>query len=64
MRTLKDQDEVKEVELEENSEEAEDRVDATIVMNRVTWLEIVLIQGDHGSLTAEPTNMQLKTAQR
>jgi hypothetical protein len=67
MRTLRDQDEVEEVELEETSEEEEleeeDRADATTVMNRVTWLEIVLIQGDHGALTAEPMDMQPKTAQ-
>ena len=67
MKTRKDQEEVEEVELEEISEEEEledeDQEDVINVMNKVTWPEIVLIQGDHGALTIETTNMQLKTAQ-
>jgi hypothetical protein len=67
MRTLRDQDEVEEVELEEISEEEElveeDRADVITVMNKVIWLEIVLIQGDHGALTAEPMDTQPKTSQ-
>jgi hypothetical protein len=67
MKTLRDQEEVEEVELEEILEEEEleeeDQADVTTVMNKVTWLEIVLIQGDHGALTAEPTDTQPKTAQ-
>jgi hypothetical protein len=49
--------------LEEEELEDEDQADVITAMNKVTWLEIVLIQGDHGALTAEPTDMQLKTAQ-
>jgi hypothetical protein len=67
MKTLRDQDEAEEVELVESSEEEklveEDREDVITVMSRVTWLETVLIQGGHGVLTAEPTDMQPKTAQ-
>jgi hypothetical protein len=67
MKTHRDQEEVEEVELEETSEEEElgeeDQEDVITVMNKVTWPEIVLIQGDHGALTAEPMDMQLKTVQ-
>jgi hypothetical protein len=65
MKTLRDQDEVEEVELAESSEEEklaeEEQEDVITVMSRVTWLETVLIQGSHGFLTAEPTDMQSKT---
>ena len=67
MKTLRDQEEVEEVEPEETLEEGElgeeDQADATTVMNKVTWPEIVLMQGDHGSPTTEPTDTQLKTSQ-
>jgi hypothetical protein len=67
MKTLRDQDEAEEVELAEISEEEElveeDQVDVITMMNRVTWLETVLTQGDHGVLIAEPMDTQLKTAQ-
>jgi hypothetical protein len=57
MKTLRDQEEVEEVELEETSEEEElgeeDQEDVITVMRKVSWLEIVLIQGGHGALTAE-----------
>jgi hypothetical protein len=66
MKPLRDREEVKEVELEETSEEEEsgeeDQVDATTVMSKSTWLEIVPTQGSHGALTVEPMGMQLKTA--
>jgi hypothetical protein len=42
----------------------EDQVDATTVMSKATWLDIVLTRGGHGALTAEPMGTQLKTAQR
>jgi hypothetical protein len=67
MKTHRDQEEVEEVELEETSEEGElgeeDQADVTTVMNRVTWLEISLIQDDHGALIVDPTDTQPKTAQ-
>jgi hypothetical protein len=63
METLKDQEELEEVELEETSEEEElgeeGQEDFITVMRKVTWLEAVLIQGDHGALFAEPTGTQL-----
>jgi hypothetical protein len=53
MKTLRDKDEVEEVELEDISKEEEsveeDQADVITVMKRVIWLEIVLIQGDHGA---------------
>jgi hypothetical protein len=67
MKNHRDQEEVEEVELEEISEEEEleyeDQVDVITMMNKVTWPEIVLIQGDHGALTIEPTDRQLNIAQ-
>jgi hypothetical protein len=67
MKTLKDREEVEEVEPEETSEEKElgeeGQADVTTVMRKVTWLETVLIQGDHGALTTEPMGTQLKTTQ-
>ena len=67
MKPLKDREEVEEVELEETSEEEEpgeeDQVDATMVMSKATWLEIVLTQGGYGVLTTEPMGTQLKTTQ-
>ena len=55
------------MEPEETSEEEglgeEFQLYVITVMSKVTWLEIVLIQGDHGSLIEEPTGTQLKTAQ-
>jgi hypothetical protein len=68
MKTLRDQKEVEEVEMEETSEEEEleeeDQEYVTTVMNKVSWLEIVLIQGNHGVLTAYPTDTQSKTVER
>jgi hypothetical protein len=65
MKTLRDWEEVEEVEPEETSEEEElgeeGQEDVITVMRKVTWLEIVLIQGSHGALTAEPMGTQLKT---
>jgi hypothetical protein len=56
MKTLRDQEEVKEVEPEESLEEEElgeeGQVNVIIVMRKATWLETVIIQGDHGALTA------------
>jgi hypothetical protein len=47
MKSLRDWEEVEEVELEENSEEEEpgeeDQVGSTTVRIKATWLEIVLI---------------------
>jgi hypothetical protein len=67
MKTLGDQEEVEEEELENilEEEELEDEDQEYVIteMNKVTWPEIFLVQGDHGSLTAEPKDMQLKTAQ-
>ena len=67
MKTLRDREEVKEVELEDILEEEELReegeADIITVMRKATWLETVLIQGDHGALIAEPMGTQLKTAQ-
>jgi hypothetical protein len=64
MKPLMDWEEVEEVDLEENLEEEEpveeDQIDATTVMRKATWLDIVLIRGDHGALTKEPMSMQLK----
>ena len=40
----------------------EGQVDVIIVMRKVTWLETILIQGGHVSLTAKPMGTQLKTA--
>jgi hypothetical protein len=63
MKTLKDQEEVEEVELEEISKEEKlgdkDQEDVITMMNKVTWPDIVLIQGAHGALTTEPTETQL-----
>jgi hypothetical protein len=67
MKPLKDWEEAEEVGPEETSEEEElgeeDQVDATTVMRKVTWLGIVLNRDDHGALTAEPMDTQLKTSQ-
>jgi hypothetical protein len=66
MKTLREQEEVEEVGLEETLEDEglgeEGQEYVTILMRRVTWLDIVLIQGGHGSLIAEPMGMQLKIA--
>jgi hypothetical protein len=66
MKTLRDQGEVKEVEPEENLEEEElgeeDQEDVITMMRKVTWLDIVLIQGGHGALITEPTDMQQNIA--
>ena len=55
------------MEPKETSEEEElgeeDQEDVTTVMNKVSWLEIVLIQGNHGAITTEPIDTQFKTAQ-
>jgi hypothetical protein len=65
MKTLRDQEEVEEVEREEISEEEElgeeGQADVITVMRKVTWLEIVLIQDDHGALTAKPMGTQMNT---
>jgi hypothetical protein len=67
MKTLREREEVKEVEpeetLEEEELEEEDQADVITVMSKVTWLETVLIQGDHGALATEPMCTQLKIAQ-
>jgi hypothetical protein len=52
-----------EVDLEEGGMEEEDQVDATIVMNKETWLETFLTQDDHGVHTTELMFMQPKIAQ-
>jgi hypothetical protein len=66
MKTLRDQEEVEEVELEETSEEEElgeeGQANVITVMSKATWLETVLIQGGHGALTAEPMGMQLNNS--
>jgi hypothetical protein len=55
MKPLRDREEVERVELEETSKEEElgeeNQVDATTVMSKATWIEIVLIRGNHGYLT-------------
>jgi hypothetical protein len=55
------------VKLEETSEEEEtkeeNQVYSTNVMGKSTWLDIVLTRGDHGALTIEPMDTQLKTTQ-
>jgi hypothetical protein len=67
MKTLRDQEEVEEVESEETSEEEElgeeGQENVITVMRKVTWIEIVLIQGGHGALIAEPIGTQLKATQ-
>ena len=67
MKTLRDWEEVKEVEPEENLEEEElgeeGQVDVITVMRKAIWLETILIRGDHGALTTEPMGTQLKTSQ-
>ena len=67
MKTLRDQEEVEEVELEETSEEEEmgeeDQADVITVMSKVTWLGIFLNWDDYGAHTAEPMDTELKTAQ-
>ena len=66
MKTLRDQDEVEEVELEDILEEEEpaeeDQENVITVMNKVIWIEIFCIQGDHGALTAEPMDTQPKSS--
>ena len=67
MKPRRDWEEVEEVELEETWEEEElseeDQADVITVMRKAIWLETILIQGDHGALTAEPMGTQLKTIQ-
>jgi hypothetical protein len=67
MKTLRDQEEVEEVEPEEISEEEElgeeGQAYVIIVMTKVTWIETSLIQGGHGALTTKIMGMRLKTAQ-
>lgn len=67
MKTLRDREEVEEVESEETLKEEElgeeGQAKVITVTSKVTWLETVLIQGDHGALTAEPMGTQLKTVQ-
>jgi hypothetical protein len=66
MKTLRDQEEVEEVELEETSKEEEpgeeDKSNVTTLMRKDIWQEIFLIRGDHGALTTEPMGMQLNIA--
>jgi hypothetical protein len=66
MKPLRDREEVEEVELQETSEEEEpmeeDQVGATTLMRKETWIDIVLIQRGHGTLTVEPMGTQLNTA--
>jgi hypothetical protein len=48
--------------LEEEGELAEeDQEDVITMINKVILIEIVLIQGGHGALTAEPMDTQPKT---
>jgi hypothetical protein len=67
MKTLRDREQVEEVESEETSEEEEmgeeGQADVITMMRKVTWIETSLIQGNHGALTTEPMGIQLKTAQ-
>jgi len=67
MKTLRDQEEVEDVEPEETLEEEElgeeGQEDVITMMRKVTWLETILIQGDHGALIEEPMGTQLKTTQ-
>jgi hypothetical protein len=66
MKTLRDQEEVKEVEPKDISEEKElgeeGQEDVITFMSKVTWLETFHIQGGHGALIVEPMGTQLKTA--
>jgi hypothetical protein len=67
MKTLRDEEEVEEVDPEEILEEEELGEEGQeyfiTMMIKVTWIDIVLIKGDHGALIVEPTSMQLKTSQ-
>ena len=66
MKPLRDQEEVEEVEPEQTLEEEklgeEDQVDATTMMSKATWLEIVFIRGNHGDLNVELMGTQLNTS--
>ena len=66
MKTLRDQEEVEEVEPEETLEEEElgeeGQANVITIMRKVTWLETILIQGNHGALIAELMGTQPNTA--
>jgi hypothetical protein len=66
MKPLRDWEELRRWSQRRPSEEEElreeDQEDVTTVMRKDIWLEIVLIRGGHGALTAEPMGMLVKTS--